>query len=118
MRKIYHLSTCDTCRKILMILNTGNVELVDIKKQNISSDDLDLAAKVIGSYEALFNKRAQKLKTMTKSEHPSTEDEFRKLILEEYTFLKRPLAIIGNKVFAGNAPKTVAEMKEALENQP
>jgi arsenate reductase-like glutaredoxin family protein len=37
-----------------------------------------------------------------------TEDDYRKYILEEYTFLKRPFMINGDAVFIGNAKKDVA----------
>jgi arsenate reductase len=42
-----------------------------------------------------------------------TEKDFRKYILEEYTFLKRPTIIIGDQIFIGSAPKTVKAMLEA-----
>jgi len=116
VRKIYYLSTCDTCRKILSQLKIENVQLIDIKKENISPEDLDFAAKITGNYESLFNKRAQKLKIMDQSERPFSDDDFRKLILKEYTFLKRPLAIVDKYVFAGNAPETIAKLKLSLEN--
>jgi len=41
--------------------------------------------------------------------------DFRKYILEEYTFLKRPTIIIGDKIFVGSAPKTVKAMLEAAK---
>jgi arsenate reductase (glutaredoxin) len=42
-----------------------------------------------------------------------TEKDYRRLILEEYTFLKRPVAQVGKKVFAGSEKKTVDELKAA-----
>jgi arsenate reductase len=36
-----------------------------------------------------------------------TESDYRKYILQEYTFLKRPFIINGEKVFIGNAKKEV-----------
>ncbi len=33
--------------------------------------------------------------------------DYRKLLLEEYTFLKRPFVINGEEVFIGNAKKEV-----------
>ena len=43
-----------------------------------------------------------------------SEKDFRKLLLEEYTFLKRPVVINGKEIFIGNAPKTVVAAKESL----
>ena len=114
MRRIYHLSTCDTCRKILSTLDLSDVELINIREQNISKDDLDFMKKQTKSYEALFNKRAQKLKELPENKKPVKDADFKKLILKEYTFLKRPAAIIDNQVIVGNDPKSVQALQAAL----
>jgi arsenate reductase (glutaredoxin) len=107
MKRIYHLSTCDTCRKILSQINTEGVELINLREQNVSKEDLGLMKKFTRSYEALFNKRAQKLKEMPDDKKPVKETDFKNLILKEYTFLKRPAAIIDGKVIAGNDKTSV-----------
>jgi len=112
MNKIYYLSTCSTCQRILSTLDLTDVELIDIKKNSISAQDLDFIKNKLGSYEAVFNKRAQKLKTL--EQKPKNDEDFRTLILEEYTFLARPAAIIGDEVFVGNAPKTVEGLQKSL----
>ncbi len=114
MKRIYHLSTCDTCRKILSTLDLSDVELINIREQNISKEDLDFMKKQTKSYEALFNKRAQKLKEMPENKKPVKDADFKKLILKEYTFLKRPAAIIDNQVIVGNDPKSVQALQAAL----
>ena len=117
MRRIYHLSTCDTCRKILSTLDLSDVELINIREQNISKEDLDFMKKQTKSYESLFNKRAQKLKEMPENKKPVKDADFKKLILKEYTFLKRPAAIIDNQVIVGNDPKSVQALQAALPLQ-
>ncbi|HPN72346.1 MAG TPA: arsenate reductase, partial [Saprospiraceae bacterium] len=63
--KIYHLSSCSTCVKILGCLNDkSGIELINIKEKNISAKDLDYAAKIVGSYEQLFSRRALKFRSM------------------------------------------------------
>jgi arsenate reductase (glutaredoxin) len=116
MKKIYHLSSCSTCQRILKDLNAvGNsCELQDIKVQNISAEQLDWLAQKVGSYEALFSRKAIKFRSMGLHEKTLTEQDFRRLILEEYTFLKRPYIIIGDEVFIGNLAKTVEAAKVAL----
>ena len=110
MKKIYYLSTCDTCKKIIKEINPGNdVELQDIKIQNIDDDTLDWLKEKVGSYEALFSKRAIKFRLLGLHEMNLTEQDFRKYILEEYNFLKRPFIINGEEVFIGNAKKEVEE---------
>ena len=114
MRRIYHLSTCDTCRNIISKLDLSDVELINIREQNITKDDLDFMKKQTKSYEALFNKRAQKLKELPENKKPVKDADFKKLILKEYTFLKRPAAIIDNQVIVGNDPKSVQALQAAL----
>jgi arsenate reductase (glutaredoxin) len=118
MKKIYHLSSCSTCQRILKDINAvGNgCELQDIKVQNISAEQLDWLAQKVGSYEALFSRKAIKFRSMGLHEKTLTEQDYRRLILEEYTFLKRPYIILGDEVFIGNLAKTVEAAKVALNS--
>ncbi len=116
MRRIYHLSTCNTCQKIIQQINPGeDVTLIDIKQTNIDSDTLDALKEKIGSYEALFSKRAMKFRSMGLNEMNLTEEDYRKYMLEEYTFLKRPFILLDGEVFIGNAAKEVAKAVEFYE---
>jgi len=108
MKKIFHLSTCDTNRRILKELAPGaDVELQDIKIKNIDAPTLDWIKEKVGSYEALFSKKAIKYRSMGLNEQTLTEQDYRRWLLEEYTFLKRPFIIIEDKVFIGNDKKTI-----------
>jgi arsenate reductase len=110
MKKVYYLSTCSTCARILKETNLvkKGFELQDIKTEKITPAQIDEMAKLAGGYEPLFSRVALKYKTLDPK--PSTEKEYRKLILEEYTFLKRPVVIDGNKIFIGNSKANVAEI--------
>jgi arsenate reductase len=115
MKKIYHLSTCSTCQRIIKELNNAEgFELKDIKEKNISAKELDAIKEKVGSYEALFSKRAMKYRSMGLNERTLSEQDYRKYMLEEYTFLKRPFILIGNEVFVGNSKKAVEAAKAAL----
>ena len=115
MRKIYHLSTCNTCQKILKDIHPGaDVELVDIKANNIDAATLDWIKEKVGSYEALFSKRAMKFRSMGLHEMKLSETDYRNYMLQEYTFLKRPFMIFDDQVFIGNTAKEVAKAKEAF----
>ena len=115
MRKVFYLSSCSTCQKILKETNAAIVcELQDIKVQNIQGDELDWLASKVGSYEALFSRKALKYRSMGLHEKQLTEGDYRRLILEEYTFLKRPIFIIDDNVFVGNLAKTVQAAKNKL----
>ena len=115
MNKVFHLSSCDTCQRILTDTNAAAVcALQDIKTANISAEELDDLAVKVGSYEALFSKRALKYRAMGLHEKTLTEQDYRQLILEEYTFLKRPVIVIGDEIFVGNTAKVVAEAKKVI----
>lgn len=115
MNKIFHLSTCNTCQRIIGELNNGEgFELQDIKTTHISAEELDSLKEQAGSYESLFNKRAMKYRSMGLNEQDLSEEDFRQHILNEYTFLKRPVVIIDGEAFIGNAKKTVAAAKAKL----
>lgn len=84
----------------------------DIKTEKITPAQLDEMKAMAGSYEALFSRRAMKYKEMGLKDKKLTEDDYRELILEEYTFLKRPVTINGKKIFIGNDKKTVEALKK------
>lgn len=108
MKKIYHLSSCNTNQRILKEINpSDDVVLQDIKKENIDGETLDFLKEKVGSYEALFSKRAMKYRSMGLNEMNLSDDDYRSYILQEYTFLKRPFIINEDEVFIGNAKKTV-----------
>lgn len=108
MRKIYHLSTCSTCQRILSeIPKLKTFELQDIRTEAITDKQLDALKELAGSYEALFSRRSMKFRPMGLHEKQLSEKDYRQLILEEYTFLKRPVIVIGKSVFVGNAKAVV-----------
>ena len=115
MKKIYHLSTCSTCKRILE--STGAKEkgfvLQDIKTEKITPQQLEEMHKLAGSYEALFSWRSQKYRPMGLHEKELTEKDYHDLILQEYSFLKRPVAIVGKQIFIGSDKKTVEGLEAA-----
>lgn len=115
MKKIFHLGTCSTNIRILKGLNLDGVELQDIKKDPMTTEQVEEMAKLAGSYEALFSRKAMKYRSMGLNEMELTEADYKKYIVEEYTFLKRPVAIIGEEIFVGNAKKNVEALTEKLK---
>jgi arsenate reductase len=116
MKKMYHLANCTTCQAIIHETGADKRSLMmqDIKTEKITPEQLDEMKKIAGSYEALFSRRAMKYKEWNLKDKQLTENDYRNYILEEYTFLKRPVTILGNKIFIGNDKKTVAALKDAL----
>ena len=115
MRKIYQLSTCSTCKRIIKELGGGEgFELQDIKTEKMTGEQLDAMKEKVGSYEALFSRRSRQYAARGLKEQVLTEDDYRSLILEEYTFLKRPVILIDDEIFVGNTKKVVAAAVDAL----
>lgn len=114
MKRIYYLKTCSTCLRILKELNTTGFDLINIKEQNIDATTIDWLAKKVGSYEGLFSKKATKYRELGLKEKQLTEQDYRKLMLEEYTFLKRPFIINREEVFIGNSKQEVEKAKQSL----
>lgn len=113
--KIYYLSTCSTCQRIMTELEIDNrFDKQDIKLENINETDLDTIANQIGSYEALFSKRAIKYKSMGLKDKNLHESDYKQLMLNEYTFLKRPFIIVNGEAFIGNSKKTIEMIKNKL----
>ena len=112
-RIIYHLGTCSTCQRILKeIPNLKQFSLREIKGDPITAKELDEMKKLAGSYETLFSRVALKYRSMGLNEMTLTEKDYRKYILQEYTFLKRPVMVVDGRIHIGNAPKVRAAMAE------
>jgi arsenate reductase len=108
MNKIYHLSTCDTCKRIInkLSLPTSFVRQ-DIKKEEITVKQLEELHSLAGSYESLFSRRAKLYKERNLKDESLSERDYKNLLLEHYTFLSRPVIVIDSEIFIGNSKKTI-----------
>ena len=114
MKRIFYLSSCDTCKRILNSWNTEGIYLQDIKTEPITPAQLDTMITLAGSVDTLFSRRARKYKQLGLKNHKLGDSEIRKLILSEYTFLKRPVLIFDDQIFIGNSPKVVKDATDAI----
>lgn len=118
MRKVYHLSSCSTCKRIIKELNLdSNFIQQDIKTDKISEEQLNKMAELSGNYESLFSRRAIKYKELNLKDKDLNENEYKNYILNEYTFLKRPVLIIDEKIFIGNSKKIVESALKELHKK-
>jgi len=117
MKKIYHLGNCTTSQAIIKEtkVDQKGFTMQDIKFEKITPAQLDEMKKMAGSYEALFSRRAMKYKELGLKDEKLEEKDYRKYILDEYTFLKRPVVIINDKIFVGSEKKTIAALKAAVK---
>ena len=114
MKKVYFLQTCDTCRRILKEVNLDGFEKQEIKANPVTVNQLEEMYKMSNSYEALFNKRAKLYKSMDLKNQEINEADYRQFLLDEYTFLKRPVFIVDKEIFIGNSKKEIERLKEFL----
>lgn len=115
MKKIYHLGSCSTCQRILKELEPlDGVLLQEIKTEPMTLEQLEEMKNMSGSYASLFSKRAMLYRQKGLQDQQLGEDDYKSLILEHYTFLKRPVILIDEQIFIGNSKKVVQAAKEAL----
>lgn len=114
MNKIYYLSTCSTCARIIDELKLKNKKFTfqDIKTEPITKEQLEALKELTGSYESLFSRVALKYKALDPK--PATEAQYKKLILQEYTFLKRPVILTKGRIFVGNTKNVIRAAAEAI----
>ncbi|MBG15920.1 MAG: hypothetical protein CL853_06175 [Crocinitomicaceae bacterium] len=115
MKKAYHLQNCTTCQRILKDLEWDN-ETQEIRSEKITPSQLEKMANLAGSYEALFSRRAIKYKTMGLKNKSLSESDYKQLILEEDTFLKRPVFIVEDEIFIGNSKSVIETLKQKLRD--
>ena len=114
MRKIYHLGTCDTNRRIIkeLDLKNKNIEFQDIKNTPMTAQQLQEMKNLSGSYEALFSKRSRNYSKLGLKDKKLSENDYKELILSDYTFLKRPVVILDNNIYIGNAKSVIEDLKK------
>lgn len=95
-------------------LNLDGFEKQDIKTEVITPSQIEEMKALSGSYESLFSKVARKYRALGLNEKNLSEDDIKNYILEEYTFLKRPVFIIDGQIFIGNSKKNVEAVKQAI----
>ena len=118
MKKIFYLKTCDTCKKILnQIDNLEQFDLQEIKENPVNEAQLESMFAHTKSYEKLFNKRAQLYKSLGLKDQNLTEQDYKKYLLEHYTFLARPVILFEDKLFVGNSAKTVEKMLQTVNQK-
>ncbi len=88
--------------------------LQDIKSDALTETQVDDMAKLAGSYEAIFSRVAMKYRALGLDKKTLSEKDYKKYILEEYTFLRRPVVLADNRIFIGNSRKIVESAAEAL----
>ena len=115
---VYYLSSCSTCKRILSEVSLPkDAVLIDIKSSPLNENQLSNMHKLTQSYESLFNKRAQLYKKRELHQQKLSETDYKNLLLEHYTFLKRPVFVDDKNIFIGNSKSTIDGLKNYLDDK-
>lgn len=115
MKKVFYLKTCGTNKKIMTPLDLSDWELREIKSNPVTEDELEEMYEKTKSYEALFSKKSTQIKERGIDVSSLKEQDFKKLILDHYSFLKRPVFITDKEVFAGSDKKNLENLNAFFE---
>ena len=111
-----YLSSCSTCVRIIKELGIQDAPfLQDVKERMVTAAQLAFLYAHTNSFEQLINKRGRVYAQLKREGSDFSEVIYKKLLVQEYSCLKRPILIWNNKVYLGNAKTTVVEMKTALD---
>jgi arsenate reductase len=110
-----YLDSCSTCQRIKDELHLPvDVVLQNTKEQPVTVEQLEFLKEQVGSYEALFNRRAQLYRGRGLHEKDLSDTDYKELLLDHYTFIKRPVLIYNGEAFVGNSKKVIADAKVAI----
>lgn len=112
MKKVFYLNTCGTCKKIMAEFDLKDWELREIKKTPVTKEELAEMYEKTKSYEALFSKKSTQIKQREIDVKSLSENGFKDLLLDHYSFLKRPVFITDDSIFVGNEKKNVEALRE------
>lgn len=115
MKKVFYLKTCDTCRKVLAQFDLTGWEVREIKKEPVTGEELAEMYGKTQSYEALFSRKSTQIRQRGLDVKTLTENDFKDLLLDHYSFLKRPVFVTDDRIFIGNDKKNVEELKVFFE---
>lgn len=115
---VFYLPSCDSCRKIIKAISP-KAQLVyhDIKQDPLTELQLQELHALAGSFEALFSRKAQLYKAYNLKNQTLTEADYKKYLLEHYTFLARPVFVIQDQIYVGNRSEIVAKALAVLAHE-
>ncbi|MHA3043866.1 arsenate reductase family protein [Riemerella anatipestifer] len=94
-------------------LDLSDWNLREIKSAPINEKELSQMHAITKSYEELFSKRSTQIKANNIDVKKLKEEDFKTLLLQHYSFLKRPVFLIGKEdIYIGNSSKTIEVLKQ------
>ncbi len=102
--KVYHKSTCITCKKAISTIERMNVDIEkrDFFKDPFSETELKKIIKMTGKKPLeLLRKRDKMFKELNLEYTKKTDSQIIKLMVKYPGLILRPIVIIKNKAFVG-----------------
>ena len=112
MKKVFYLTTCGTCTKILKMFDLSAWELRELKSHPITEEDLAQMYHFTKSYETIFSRRSTQIKARDIDVKSLAEKDFEALILDHYSFLKRPVFLTDEEIFVGNDKNNIENIEK------
>ena len=116
MKKVYHLSSCSTCQRIIkeLQLKEKGFLLQDIKTEKLTASQIDQMIEMVDSVDILFSTKAIKYRELGLKDKKLSDKQKREYILSEYTFLKRPVILLDSEIFVGSSPLVLSKLRTRL----
>ena len=115
MKVVFYLKSCNTCTRIIKEIKLDSSFVFrEIKSNPLTLKEIEMIHDLSKNYESIFNKGAKLFTEKKLKDVTLTELEYKNYILENYTFLKRPVIITDQKIFIGNSKKNILELKKHL----
>jgi len=111
--KLYGLPHCSTCKKAVEFLENAGVKIEsfhDLKENRLSRKEVEQLVGLAGGAEILFSKRAMKYRAMGLHERTLNSKDLVDFMVEEYTFIRRPVLVFGDTALAGFSKKKYEEL--------
>jgi arsenate reductase len=106
---LYWLPHCQTCQKAADFLKAKDITISvfrNLKENTLSREEVEKLSKMAGGAAQLFSRRAIKYREMGLHQRELSDSEMLDLMTAEYTFIKRPVLVKGEKAIAGFSEKT------------
>lgn len=87
-------------------------ELRELKSNQITEEELAEMYTLTRSYETLFSRRSTQIKARDIDVKSLEEKDFKALILDHYSFLKRPVFLTEKEIFVGNDKNNIENLEK------
>ena len=114
---LYWLPHCTTCQKAVQYLEKKGYSIAkfrDVKSHPLDCKEVERLTELVGGAGELFSRRAIKYRAMNLSERELSSDDMIQLMVDEYTFIKRPVLVSAGRAVAGFTPKSYDSFLEKV----